>query len=630
MRLKYIIAALMLVPAFAFAQNVSDENEVSAFDEFKQRLGFHTNVISWILATPNVGVEYDVVNDGVKKISVVLSGKYNWDTKHTNPFYPVPRYVYNIAGAKLEGRYYFRTRKREAWENDMLREFSELGSYSKSYVRKRLVLAKNNPRSYRAYYIAPYITFDNYDIKLTETGYKGNAAGVGLSFGYNTPLYQYDNGDAVDFQLGASVGAVYSGYKEYEYDSKKAKYIATLKETGKILPYPVISDVNLSFVYRFNSIRNQVAARDEAAIEDMRELYDLRKTYNTNQASQRSVDGVERFISLDSIIKINRKVNSMNQEIRRINELYASADSTIDSSMLLVELPKAYAFLELTEKEFIKASEQTLPNIDSLSSLKELKNELVNKISRNHAGVQSLDSLMIESYYVSREKAISQTNDTLARVPLLDYLVNTIPAVVNRTLMAHNTEYFGTRTVNKEGEINSVAKVEALRRTPDSPIMKNSAIGFLTRTDTLYLKQPESYDIKGKIEVIEMENTIKRLALEELTGIKSVVEDTKKAATKKSEKKSKKKKNKKEAAEQAVKETAEQAVEVAEEAAKATAEQAVEAAENAVKETAEQAVEAAEDAVKETAEQAVEAAEDAVKKTAEKVAEELTTEEDNK
>lgn len=622
MRFKYIIAALMLVPAFAFAQNVSDDNEVSAFDEFKQRLGFHTNVISWILATPNVGVEYDVVNDGVKKISVVLSGKYNWDNKHTNPFSPVPRYVYNIAGAKLEGRYYFRTRKREAWENDMLRDFSELGSYSKSYVRKRLVLAKNNPRSYRAYYIAPYITFDNYDIKLTETGYKGNAAGVGLSFGYNTPLYQYDNGDAVDFQLGASVGAVYSAYKEYEYDSKRTKYIATLKETGKILPYPVISDVNLSFVYRFNSIRNQVAARDEAALEEMRELYDLRKTYNTNQASQRSVDGVEQFISLDSIIKMNRKVNTMNQEIRRINELYASADSTIDSSMLLVELPKAYAFLELTEKEFIKASKQTLPNIDSLSSLKDLKNELVNRISRNHAGVQSLDSLMIESYYVSREKAIAQTNDTLARVPLLDYLVNTIPAVVNRTLMAHNTEYFGTRTVNKEADINSVAKVETLRRTPDSPIMKNSAIGFLTRTDTLYLKQPEAYTIKGKIEVIEIENTIKRLALEELTGIKSVVEDSKEAEVKKSsEKKSKKKKNKKDAAEETV--------EFAEDAVKEIAEQAAEAAEDAVKETAEQAAEVAK-GVKETAEQAVEAAEDAVKKTAEKVAEELTTEEDNK
>lgn len=554
MRLRYFIAMLLCVPFLAYAQNVSDNNGESSFDEVKQRLGFHTNVINWMLTTPNLGVEYDVVNDGYKKISILVSAKYNWETKHTNPFSQAPRYRYNIAGAKLEGRYYFRTRKREAQEEAMLKYFSGLGSYSKSYVRNQLFLAKESPRSYRAYYIAPYITFDNYDIKLADKGYDGNAVGLGVSFGYNTPLYQYNNGDAIDFQLGASVGIVYSAFDVYKFDSKKGKHVHIDEEYGRILPYPVVSDVNLGFVYRFNSIRNQVAARDVAKMKEMSNLYEKRIAYDNNQRAQRSVDGIEQFLSVAYIDSLNKVLNSKNAEIRRINALYASADSL----ELLTELPNAYAFFELTEKEFIKSSKQTLPNMANISSVKELDNELLNRIVISHSGVATLDSLLVESYYSSRGNAIDFAGDSLAAVPLLDYLVNTISAVVNKNILAHNTENFGTRTVNKQANINSVAKVEALRRTASSPVIKNSAIGFLTRTDTLYLKQAESYAIKGKVEEIEIQNTIKRLLLEEITGIDSSVSSVAAPVEEKATKKEKKSKKKaKKAAEEVVTEAAE-------------------------------------------------------------------------
>jgi hypothetical protein len=66
--------------------------------------------------TPNVGLEYDIVHNKYKKVSLNLSGRYNWNSN----FKSTQRYVYNIAGAKAEARWYFRTYKREKWESDWM------------------------------------------------------------------------------------------------------------------------------------------------------------------------------------------------------------------------------------------------------------------------------------------------------------------------------------------------------------------------------------------------------------------------------------------------------------------------------------------------------------------------------
>ena len=111
-----------------------------------------------------------------------------------------------------------------------------------------------NPRQERAYYWGVYVNAASYNFKIGKEGKQGNAYGAGISVGYTAPLYGYRN-NYIDLELGGSAGLLYTSYDVYTHDAESDCYprIAEKCKSGHIVPFPLITDLRVAFVYRFMS-----------------------------------------------------------------------------------------------------------------------------------------------------------------------------------------------------------------------------------------------------------------------------------------------------------------------------------------------------------------------------------------
>ena len=83
---------------------------------------------------------------------------------------------------------------------------------------------------------------------------------AGLTGGWQLPVYKCKQG-AIDLDLGLSVGAAYAEYDKYKYEDNHL--IRTKSRDRHFLPYPVVSDIRVGFVYRLSSIRNKYSQRQK-------------------------------------------------------------------------------------------------------------------------------------------------------------------------------------------------------------------------------------------------------------------------------------------------------------------------------------------------------------------------------
>ena len=118
-----------------------------------------------------------------------------------------------------------------------------------------------------------------YSVKLGKEGRQGQLYGIGVTFGYGIPLYQYEKG-AVDLDLGMSVGLALTKYDAFAHNPD-GDYYTVLPESSKglhIVPFPVISELKVAFVFRKRSIddkykrvdQEKLAAEKAAAAEERR------------------------------------------------------------------------------------------------------------------------------------------------------------------------------------------------------------------------------------------------------------------------------------------------------------------------------------------------------------------------
>lgn len=539
---------------FAFLLLICNYTVADEKVKLKDRWGFHTNVIEWVMTTPNIGVEYDVIHRDTRKTSIMLSGKYNWNFDHEYNASNSNRYIYNNLGLKAELRFYFRTRSKDDWEDKLLKNKDIDGFYNKFFIRKGLLLSKDKPRTYRAYYLAPYISYDKFSLKFGETGKQGTATSVGISFGYNTPLYLYNNGHAIDFELGASVGFVYTGYDKFKYNKEDACYTLKSEKSGHLVPFPMITGVRMGFVYRFNSIREQLKTYDRTSLDQLKNMYELNIKYNEAMAKY-SDSSTAYYISPDSVVAWNKHVKEQNIAIQKSRDLYSAADS----ASLPIELAYAYEYLELPKNGFSKYIRKQLPN-KRITSISELDNDYLNSIVKKYSGIKDENSgdgnfnVTIESpetalmiiYESERATAINETGDSTAAIPMLSYLIKAIDRVNDQSIRSHNKKYF----IDKKGYDESIiAKVSRIKNTVDDTPKRNLTISFLSREDTLYMKKAEGYELKGMNAEIEMYNKIKMAKLQNDAALQRAMQEKEKAAQeaqKTSEEKDKKaKKNKK-------------------------------------------------------------------------------------
>ena len=253
-----LLCFLLLTTSHLSAQTETKQEPKANPEEIsmKQRFGFRTNAVDWLLTIPNVAIEFDLGNTIRNKHSISAGFKYNWDTSHKI----TPSMTFNVLDARVEWRQYFRTRKRGAVTSD-----PNLMTRLKEQV---FTTKRKNPRTERAYFWGVYAHASNYSIKLGKEGKQGKAYGAGLSLGYTAPLYGYEKGN-IDLEMGGSVGLIYNAYDVYTYDQENYTYaFDPLKsKSGHLVPFPIITDLRVAFVYRFMSVSDKYKESIERRIQ---------------------------------------------------------------------------------------------------------------------------------------------------------------------------------------------------------------------------------------------------------------------------------------------------------------------------------------------------------------------------
>lgn len=239
---------------------------------FKSRWAFRTNAVDWLLLLPNVGVEFDLTSSVYNKITLGVSAKWNWNTSQKY----LPPTVYNLFDTRVEVRRYWRTELSQTTRPDSVKVNFLQWLREDVFSRER-----RHPRYWRSYYLGVYTNLANYSFKFGKEGIQGDAYGFGLSAGYAIPLYGYKK-HFIDLELGASVGCIFTRNSKYGYDAESNCYpdLAGSSKGWHMLPYPVITDLRIAFVYRFASIKDKYKLIDQVKIADRHAREMKRKAVN--------------------------------------------------------------------------------------------------------------------------------------------------------------------------------------------------------------------------------------------------------------------------------------------------------------------------------------------------------------
>ena len=260
--LTLLLSASVGVRGAGLAETGPGEKDTLSFGK---RFSFSTNALDWVLTTPNLGVEFDFSGSPETRFSILINGKYNWNTKHSI----APRFVYNVAAGSVEVRKYWRT-------GGGFRKYS-LHKHPKNGARgmdstvaypfwifkvfRRNVLSGRtyvNPRAYRAYYVGATVGYEKFTLALGGKGRQGDSFNAGFTAGWSLPLYPMRNGRYIDLDLGFSLVAKLTAYDEFGYNEEHGCYVFERRRGRHITPYPVIQDAHIGFVFRFGTIGKKV------------------------------------------------------------------------------------------------------------------------------------------------------------------------------------------------------------------------------------------------------------------------------------------------------------------------------------------------------------------------------------
>ena len=224
--------------------------------------------------TPNAGVEFDLGRTSRTHYSILLKGRYNWNTHHTVQ----PRWIYNVGSVRLEARKYWRTGGK--WEGHRFRPYSRytvqdslkdafsMGRdttvswprWGFAMLRRNVISGRtySNPRTYRAYYVGVYADYEKFTYGFGRKGYQGDSYNFGFSGGWSIPLYYLKGGHSIDLDLGVSVGAKMMAYDKFGYEEETGCYVHEQTKSRHFLPYPMVQEISLGLVFRLNSIKHKV------------------------------------------------------------------------------------------------------------------------------------------------------------------------------------------------------------------------------------------------------------------------------------------------------------------------------------------------------------------------------------
>ena len=323
---------------------------------FKSRLAFKTNAVDWLILLPNVTAEFDLFSSPYKHYTLSLGIRGNWSTSQNYK----PGIVYNLFDTRLEFRNYFRTTQRNFHHLDSATFFQRL-------KEEVFTIKRFHPRYWRAYYWGVYADYASYNFKFGKRGMQGSALGLGVSGGFSIPLYGYRD-NFVDLELGASIGFVYTKYDAYRYDEESNCY-PRLPEKSKgnhLVPFPVVSDLRVAFVYRFStSVKNKYKLIDNdkinARVEAKRQKQLRRDSISEARTKMRDVKKLQKDslnLVKDSLAQIKdsltRQEKLMKESLEQVRKLDQEQTRLMKDSLEKVQK---------LEKEQVRLMKDSLENV---------------------------------------------------------------------------------------------------------------------------------------------------------------------------------------------------------------------------------------------------------------------------
>lgn len=291
---------------------------------FFKRFSFHTNIVDWTLTVPNLGLEFDLQKTEKTRFSILVNGKFNWNTSHIIS----PRLLWNVQSGAVEVRKYWRTS--EIGTGNMGKQTSRdttifwlrdvFGRFRHNVLSGRTM---RHPRYWRAYYVGLHASMDKFTYCFGKNGKQGSGINVGISGGYSIPLYPFKNGKSIDLDLGAVVVAKMAEYDKFRYEEESACYVYTGTKGKHIVPFPVLHDVHVSLVYRFNSIANKVKG-EATRYEQKRDEWQIKRNKREKRMQvrweEKHFEGQEALRKKDSVQLERQRTDSLKRVAKNLKK----------------------------------------------------------------------------------------------------------------------------------------------------------------------------------------------------------------------------------------------------------------------------------------------------------------------
>ena len=237
-----MIGMLSVIPICLYAQVVYDDSTGVDKLKFSERVSLHTNGLDWLILTPNIGVELDLGNKNWNRYTVGASFRIGGNKIISNDTNN-PWMNFGTIGGKVYVRNYWRTHDLD----EQKAFFKHKTLTGKLFSQRR----DGGPKHIKTtYYKGLFVSYDNYDLKLSDSGHKGQMWMAGLDYGIIRPLYIYSNGNSLDIDLGISVGVCMRKYDKYTLNEQR-DYVVTKQHDWSVVPAPMVQELRLGLVYRF-------------------------------------------------------------------------------------------------------------------------------------------------------------------------------------------------------------------------------------------------------------------------------------------------------------------------------------------------------------------------------------------
>ncbi len=365
-------------------------------------------MIDWALTIPNFTVEWDLPISKPhffeNNLTLSLTARYNWNASNTR----LPYNVFNIMQIRPEVRYYwhpnsddetisFKERRekynptdadkemaQEQWEEvnkdkkwadltikqkerlyDEQVEIRMQKSFFEGWFEQVILFKKvPGPKIQRTYFAGPYMDAGTYSLKLGKYGYQGQLYTLGVTAGYVVPRYQYSlKSKYVDVEFGFSVGLALYTADTYVLDGNANRYVHAAEESKaglRLAPFPILSQLNLSFAWRNTTIKDKYKISEKAKI-----AWQGREAVKSKKAAEKAVKALKTEVE-DSLKSAKSAAKAAAQSAKLAAQL---AEDSAECAAEAEVAAAAAAEAEIAFKEAEEA-EDGLKEVDSQDTIK--------------------------------------------------------------------------------------------------------------------------------------------------------------------------------------------------------------------------------------------------------------------